>query len=153
METDLGRFLTQSPGQVSGIFWADFWCCKYLQQQLQGFASIIANKFEHLKTGFVVQYGSPICKHWVAGLQTLGRRFASRKICPTSARHLPATATQQSAQISFHRACQYKTASGRFLTSLRGRFRAYFGHIFGVAHICNNSCKDSQVLLQMNLNI
>ena len=72
-----------------------FLVLQIFEQQLQGFASIIANRqfyrFEHLKTGFVVQYGSPICKHWVADLQTLGRRFASRKICPTSARNLPAT--------------------------------------------------------------
>ena len=67
---------------------ADVWCCKYLQQQLQGFASIIANRqfyrFEHLKTGFVVQYGSPICKHWVADLQA-----------EKSAQHLPEICPQQ----------------------------------------------------------
>ena len=107
-----GRFLTQSPGQVSGRCWADFLCCKYLQQQLQG--------------------------------------FASPKACPTSARHLPATAAQKYAQISFRWACRYKSPSGRLLTSLRGRFRADVGQIFGVANIwttaaiiCKYHCKST----------
>ena len=94
LQADFRQVFGAGFGQMLGRFLV----LQTFEQQLQGFASIIANRqfyrFEHLKTGFVVESGSSICKHWVAGLQTLGRRFASRKICATSARHLPTTAAQ-----------------------------------------------------------
>ena len=60
------------------------------EQQLQGFANIIANRqfyrFEQLKTGYVVQYGSPICKHWVADLQAEQAAQHLPDICPQQLR-------------------------------------------------------------------
>ena len=102
------------------------------EQQLQGFANIIANRqfyrFEDLKTGFVVQYGSPICKHWVADLQAQKPAQHLPDICPQQLRtNLPRSVSIEPVDIN--------QLQARFLTSLRGSFRADLGHIFGVANI------------------
>ena len=86
-----------------------FLVLQIFEQQLQGFASIIANRqfyrFEQLKAGFVVQYGSPICKHWVADLQADKSAQHLPEICPQQLRkNLPRSVSIEPVDINQHQA-------------------------------------------------